>query len=90
MTITLRGGSFFGDKVNVELADTLLSEVRHSTGRAVPPHTHEYPYFSLLVEGAYCETSAGVTIDYDPFTIVFHAAGQEHTDTIGPAGARFS
>jgi AraC family transcriptional regulator len=89
MTIALRGGSFFGDTVSVVSAGAVLSEVRHATGRTVPPHTHEFPYFSLLVEGAYRETSAGVTINYDPFTVVFHAAGKEHTDTIGPTGARF-
>ncbi len=55
----------------------------------MPPHTHEHAYFSLLIEGAYRETSGGVTIAYDPFTVVFHAARKEHTDTIGPAGARF-
>ena len=89
MTIALQAGSFFGDTASVRIGGAVLSEVRHETGRAVPPHTHEYAYFCLLIEGAYRETSAGTTIEYDPFTVVFHAPRKEHTDTIGPAGGRF-
>jgi AraC family transcriptional regulator len=89
MTIALKAGAFFGDTVSARLADAVFSEVRHELGRTVPPHTHEHAYFSLLVEGSYHETSAGATIVYDPFTVVFHAPLMEHTDTIGPAGGRF-
>jgi AraC-like DNA-binding protein len=89
VTIALQAGSFFGDTASVRIGGAVLSEVRHETGRAVPPHTHEYAYFCLLIEGAYRETSAGTTIEYDPFTVVFHAPRREHTDTIGPAGGRF-
>jgi AraC family transcriptional regulator len=89
VTIALQAGSFIGETSSARIAGALFSEVRHATGRTVPPHTHECAYFCLLVEGAYRETSAGTTIEYDPFTVVFHAPGKEHTDTIGPAGGRF-
>jgi len=89
VTIALKAGAFFGQTVSARLAGAVLSEVRHDLGRTVPPHTHEYAYFSLLVEGSYHETSGGSTIAYDPFTVVFHAPLMEHTDTIGRAGGRF-
>ncbi len=89
MTIALQAGSFFGDTTSARFAGAVLSEVRHSTGKTVPSHTHEYAYFCLLVEGAYRETSGTATIAYDPFTVVFHGPRKEHTDTIGPAGGRF-
>jgi AraC family transcriptional regulator len=89
MTIALRAGSFFGETASMTIAGAVLSEVRHLAGRTVSPHTHEHAYFCLLVEGVYRETSAGATIAYDPFTVVFHAPRMEHTDTIGPAGGRF-
>jgi AraC-like DNA-binding protein len=89
VTLALAAGSFFGDTSSVRIGDAVLSEVRHATGRTVPPHTHEHAYFCLLIEGAYRETSAQTTIEYDPFTVVFHAARREHTDAIGPSGGRF-
>ncbi|HET9393667.1 MAG TPA: AraC family transcriptional regulator [Candidatus Rubrimentiphilum sp.] len=89
MTIALKAGAFFGQTVSARIADAVLSEVRHDLGKTVPAHTHEYAYFSLLIEGSYRETSGGDTIAYDPFTVVFHAPLMEHTDTIGPAGGRF-
>lgn len=55
----------------------------------MPPHGHEFPFFSLLLEGSYSEQAGGLIIHYAPFTTVFHAPGMVHSDTIGPTGARF-
>lgn len=40
---------FTGETTQREIANVLLSEVRHTVGKAVPPHEHEAPYFSLLL-----------------------------------------
>ncbi len=67
----------------------VLSEVVHTQAWQVPPHGHSRPYFNFLVNGAYREKAAGFSLEYPPFTIVFHSAGFEHADEIGIGGARF-
>jgi AraC family transcriptional regulator len=85
----LAPGRFYGDTLAFPIADAVLSEVRHERGGTVPYHTHEAAFCSLLLDGSYHETAANKTIEYEPFTVVFHAPMMEHTDTIGPAGGRF-
>jgi AraC family transcriptional regulator len=67
----------------------VLSEVVHRQAWQVPPHGHLRPYFSFLVSGAYRERAAGFSLEYEPFTIVYHPASFEHADEIGGGGARF-
>jgi AraC family transcriptional regulator len=81
-------GSFTGETVTWRISNALLSEVRHDHPKSVPTHTHEVPYFSVLLEGSYSEGAPDFSIVYEPYTLVFHAAGTEHSDTIGPAGSR--
>lgn len=81
-------GTFTGETVSWEISDALLSEVRHRHGKGVPNHIHEAAYFSVLLEGSYSETAPDFTIAYEPYALVFHAAGTEHSDTIGPRGCR--
>jgi AraC family transcriptional regulator len=78
-------GYFVGETTQWEIADVLLSEVRHSAGKAVPAHEHEAPYLSLLLEGAYRERGGDFDIRYEPYTLVFHSAGTVHEDEmLGP------
>jgi AraC family transcriptional regulator len=81
-------GTFTGETVSWSISDALLSEVRHHHGKDVPNHIHEAGYFSVLLEGSYFETAPDFTIAYEPYSLVFHAAGTEHSDTIGPRGCR--
>src|SRR5690348_4279901 len=73
-------GYFTGETTQREIAGVLLSEVRHSVGKAVPIHEHEAPYFSLLLEGAYRERGEGFDIRYEPYTLVFHSGRTVHED----------
>ena len=84
----LQPGTFYGRTISHRVSDAVLSEVVHDVGRTVAPHRHAASYFSLLLEGSYRETAHGRTIAYEPFTLVYHAARTEHTDTIGPNGYR--
>lgn len=52
-------------------------------------HLHEAAFFSLLLDGRYQETSGELTLDYRPYTIVFHPPMMSHHDVIGEGGARF-
>jgi hypothetical protein len=44
---------FTGDTVSWRTANAILSEVRHSKAKSVPPHSHNAAYFSLLLECSY-------------------------------------
>lgn len=82
-------GYFTGETTSWTSGGVILAEVRHVVGRAVPPHGHEAAYFSLLLEGSYSERAAEFNLVYEPYTLVFHAAGTQHEDEIGERGCRF-
>jgi AraC family transcriptional regulator len=78
-------GYYTGESSSWEIANVLLTEVRHAAGKSVPLHQHDAPYFSLLLEGAYEESGDGFDLRYEPYTLVFHAAGTQHQDCmLGP------
>jgi AraC family transcriptional regulator len=78
-------GYYTGESTTWEVAGVLLTEVRHSAAKAVDEHQHDASYFSLLLEGAYEERGAGFDLRYEPYTLVFHAAGTPHEDRmLGP------
>jgi AraC family transcriptional regulator len=85
----LAGGTFYGRTRSLRRCGAILSEVRHDHERAIEEHVHEAAFFSLLLEGRYEETSGDVSVDYRPYTIVFHPPMMSHHDVIGTGGARF-
>ncbi len=90
MTEALHAGHFYGVvERRLDLVDALFSIVRHERALSLPEHTHERPYFCLLLEGDYDETSAAGSIVYQPLTIVYHPARAPHVDTIGSRGGKF-
>ena len=83
-------GQFYGTIVRRHAAaGATLSIVRHENTRELPVHSHEQPYFCLLVEGKYAETYGGSTITYEPFSIALHPAAYSHSDSISSSGATF-
>jgi AraC family transcriptional regulator len=86
----LPAGQFFG-AVNERLSlnEAHLSRLVHDHPRRVPPHSHERPFFSFLLHGAYREQAARTLIEYDPFTLVYHPPAFEHHDEIGSPGGLF-
>jgi len=83
-----RPGTFAGKTVSREIAGALLSEVTHVRPLTVAPHSHEVPYFSLLLEGSYSENATDFAVRYEPYTVVFHDAFTEHWDAIAENGCR--
>lgn len=75
-------GYYTGESNTWNVADVLLTEVWHPTGKAVALHEHEAPYFSLLLEGSYQERGDGFDLRYEPYTLVFHSAGTVHEDEL--------
>ena len=78
-------GYYTGETNTWEIADVLLTEVRHTAAKSVDEHQHGASYFSLLLEGAYEERGDGFDLRYEPYTLVFHAAHTPHQDRmLGP------
>lgn len=83
-------GSFFGFiQGKREQCGAIFTDLRHSIARKLPTHSHELPFFALLLEGHYGERYGRQETQYGPFTIMFRPAGVPHQDEIGPGGLRF-
>lgn len=86
----LRPGEFFGDVAGKRrLGNAIVSEVVHRDARRLPEHSHELPFFTLLLEGSYSESYGRKSFDYTPFTMLWHRSGIAHKDEIGNRGGRF-
>lgn len=55
-----------------------LAESIYSAGLRMPAHEHEPAYLSVLLKGAYTETSYKGTRTCKPSTVVFHPPGDRH------------
>jgi AraC family transcriptional regulator len=83
-------GSFFGSiQGKREQCGAIFTDLRHSIPRKLPRHSHELPFFALLLEGYYGERYGRREAQFGPFTIMFRPAGVPHQDEIGPRGLRF-
>jgi AraC family transcriptional regulator len=83
-------GSFFGSiQGKREQCGAIFTDLRHAIPRKLPMHSHELPFFALLLEGYYGERYGRQEIQFGPFTIMFRPAGIPHQDEIGPRGLRF-
>jgi AraC family transcriptional regulator len=82
-------GNFFGaihDKR--EHCGAIFTDLRHAAPRKLPMHSHELPFFALLLDGHYGERYGRQNAQFGPFTIMFRPAGVPHQDEIGPRGVR--
>lgn len=86
----LATGEFYGSVVRRAVCSgATLSVVRHPQARQLPLHSHEQPYFCLLLEGRYTETYGQRTLEYAPFSVALHPAKYSHSDVIASVGASF-
>src|SRR5664279_3114352 len=86
----LGGGRFFGAvRGRVENSGALFTDLRHSIPRRLPCHSHELPFFGLLLAGQYGERYGRDSKQFGPFSIMYRPAGIPHQDEIGPQGVRF-
>jgi AraC family transcriptional regulator len=84
---SLRPGSFFGtDLARREVGGFLFAESAFAAGARIPVHTHENPFFYLVVDGLCEETAQSGTRLSGPATLVFHPAGAPHSDHWPQAG----
>jgi AraC family transcriptional regulator len=85
----LRAGEYYGSVASATEAGVRLTLLDHESARRIPPHSHERSFVCLLLGGRYREQSGRLNVDYAPGTLVFHPAGFQHEDEIGPGGGRF-
>jgi len=86
----LGGGHFYGAvRGRVVHSGAIFTDLRHSIPRQLPNHSHELPFFGLLLAGQYGERYDRQQRQFGPFSIMFRPAGIPHQDEIGPRGVRF-
>ena len=86
----LRGGQFFGNvRHRIENSNAVFSDLRHPIPRKLPMHSHELPFFGLLLRGYYGERYGRENKQFSPMSLMFRPAGIPHQDEIAPGGLRF-
>src|SRR5579863_8883 len=86
----LGGGQFYGSVLRKqEQYDAIFTDLHHASARKLPAHSHELPFFALLLEGDYRERYGRQEIQFGPCTMAYRPAGVPHQDEIGPRGVRF-
>jgi AraC family transcriptional regulator len=86
----LHGGQFFGAvRHRIELPTAVFSDLRHPTPRKLPMHSHDMPFFGLLLSGFYGERYGRQAKQFSPMSLMFRPGGIPHQDEIAPGGLRF-
>jgi AraC family transcriptional regulator len=86
----LGAGNFYGSvEARREQCGAIFTILRHASPKKLPAHSHELPFFALLLEGEYGERYQGRERQFRPFTVHFRPAGIPHQDEVGPRGVRF-
>jgi AraC family transcriptional regulator len=64
----------------------VVTESRYAPDAALPAHHHEAPYFCLVLRGDFVERRGGVELRHHSGDLVFHPAGEVHSDRFGAGG----
>jgi len=84
----LTAGAFFGRSLSRrEAGGFLFAESAFGPDTRIPAHVHENPFFYLVLEGRCAEHAGGEYRETGPATLVFHPAGEPHSDC-WPEGGR--
>lgn len=77
----LSPGTFYGKKDRSRnVSGIRLTECLYAPAFKIPRHSHETAYFGLVLEGSYTETYETRTRDCRPTTLLFHPAGEVHSE----------
>lgn len=71
-----------------DAAGSILTEYAYAPHTKITNHSHVLPYFSILLRGAYRETSGNRVRDCKPATLLFHPEGELHADQFHHAYCR--
>jgi AraC-like DNA-binding protein len=80
-------GRFYGTlRQRAEVAGIGLSETVYGADARLPVHTHESPYFCLVLKGHYAEACGRQQRLCRPAMLVYHPAGEAHSNRFGREG----
>ena len=80
MSLKLPPGRFYGDTLSTrEVAGFGLTETIYPPHCKLPRHSHERPYFGLILRGTYTEDYGKKTRVCQPSMLVYHPADEEHS-----------
>lgn len=76
----LAAGRFYGETLKVQkVAGFGLTEAIYPPHYKIPQHSHERPYFGLVLLGEYTETYGNNSRTCTPSTLVFHPSDERHS-----------
>ena len=85
----LSAGSFYSQvAASDRRCGFVMSELLQPVPRKIPHHSHEWPYFTLVLAGHYNEGDAHGTHELHPFTAIFNPDDCRHWGAVGAGGAR--
>lgn len=85
----LRNGRFYGNARGTRSSQVAtLAETSYAPGARVPTHTHEYPFFCLVVEGRLDEQFDGTVEPIPEGGVLFHPAQAPHAEDFPWARSR--
>ena len=83
----LKPGRFYGHIVRqCNVSGFNLSESRYAPGTKLSPHSHSRAYLSILLNGGYREVFDRIERVCSPSTLIFHPAGEVHSEHFLGAG----
>lgn len=85
----LSTGKYYGRSLKQkEFSGLILTETDYSPYKHIPTHSHENPYFCLLLQGSYMQKARGKQRDNLPSSLVFHTSEENHSDQFSSLGGR--
>ncbi len=89
MLVRNRDDSYYGEPLRgLQTVGLLLSERKYPPRLELPPHSHDRPYFCMVLQGGYTERCGGNTWSCAPQNLFLRPQGEVHTDRFGEAGGR--
>jgi AraC family transcriptional regulator len=81
MNVILPPGSYYGDRRRAQQLPALrLTENAYSPAFVIPRHAHQSAFFGLVIEGGYRENYDTRSRECTPDTLLFHPAGELHSE----------
>jgi AraC family transcriptional regulator len=89
MGFRLHNCSFHGKVVKtMELAGLRLTEIRYDPNLRNPRHSHEDAYIGITLDGNSTQLCEDKVRSSKPWTVMYHPAGEIHSDQFHEGGAR--
>src|SRR5436309_6271012 len=85
----LAPGSFYGETLQSQSAGGFrFAESCYSPDHVIPRHAHEAAFFYFVLQGSSTEICGNTARTAGPSTLVFHPAGEPHSNRWHEAGGR--